>query len=1280
MGDLHEILPGGELSSFVEALWVDPELGKVWVVLSPGTPEEEARSWQQRLASLGLQVELRVKREKEEPPPEKMPGKAGRPRRQAQGAVVPLGDVRVGMGRAEVEGRLFDWEKGESRQGRQWLDLYITDEKDSLLVRVMENGKPFPAPVLHGRVRARGTVPREGRIKDDEPILLAEHLEMEPPAIPVDEAEVKRVELHAHTRMSAMAALTDAVSLVERAKAWGHEAVAITDHGVVQSFPAAMEAGERLGIKVIYGMEAYVVDEAPPPEALRGLHLPLDGPFLSVDLETTGLSPRGHRIIEVGAVRWEGGAPRGTFQRLVRLEGDLEADVIRLTGIRPEELSQAPPLREVLEEFLAFAGDLPLVAHNAAFDAGFLYRAAREELGLDYRPPVLDTLWLARAFMGELSGHGLASLARALGVPLKQHHRALDDAETAGGVFLKLLERAGAKGTWQDLLQAAREQKFRGLRPFHATILARSQKGLENLYRLVTSSHVEHFYRVPRIPKVLLAQYREGLWVGASGCADGELLDAWLTGEPEEQWQARLDFYDYVELNPLDTLDHLTPQYVGKGEVLAAYQKELWEAAQAKGKPAVAVGDVHYLDPWDEVGRTILLHQGRGSGEKSGAYPFRTTQDMLAAFAHLGEEGARRAVVEEPLQLARSIPILKALPDGLHAPHLPEAEEELFREVAKRARDLYGDPLPQAVAQRLEVELAAIRRHGYSTLYVLAARLVRRSLEGGYLVGSRGSVGSSLVATLLGITEVNPLPPHYRCPQCRHTEFPEGLEVGSGFDLPPKPCPRCGDSLVGDGHDIPFASFLGFEGEKVPDIDLNFSGEYQGQAHLEAEALLGRQHVVRAGTVSTIAERTAYGFCRSWAEAQGKELRAAELRRLSRLLVGVKRTTGQHPGGVMLFPQGEDIHRFTPLQWPANDSSSRQMTTHFDYDAISGRLVKLDLLGHDDPTTLKRLQELTGMDPREVPFADEATRRLFWEGEEGKGALGLPEFGTRFVRGMLAQTRPRTFAELVRISGLSHGTDVWANNGRDLVEAGTATLKDLISTREDIYLYLAQMGMDPRQAFEIGERVRKGKGLRPEDRQAMEALGVPGWYIDSAAKITYLFPKAHAVAYVMMAFRIAWFKCHHPLAFYAAYFSSHRDLFDGAWLAMDLTTWRQLLHQLERGSNRETAQAAVLEVALEMVEKGYRFFPVDLERSRAVEFLPVEEGGYRGLLPPFSVVAGLGEKSALRLVEAREEAAFSSRVDLQKRAGLSRSVVDTLAAQGVLRHLPEDNQLSFLGW
>ncbi|MBT9258515.1 MAG: PolC-type DNA polymerase III [Clostridiales bacterium] len=1274
MGELVEIVPDREAFPFVEALWVDPEDGRVWAVLTPGAGPSEVEALKEKLkASLGVEVEFRVRAEEAA---EIQPKKKAR--RASRGKAVALSEVQPGMGRVQVEGRLFDWER-ESRQGKGWLHLFITDETDSLMLRLEENGEPLPELQRDAWVRAWGTVPPEGRLKEKDPVLLVEGLEMEPPVIRPDEAPVKRVELHVHTRMSAMAALTDPQALLERAKAWGHEAVAITDHGVVQAFPAAMEAAEKLGIKLIYGMEAYVVDESPPPEALRGLALPLDGPFVSVDLETTGLSPRGHRIIEVGAVRWEGGTPQETFQRLVRLEGELAAEVTRLTGLRAEDLVKAPPLREVLEDFLAFAGHLPLVAHNAAFDVGFLYRAAREELGVDYRPPVLDTLWLARAFMGELTGHGLASLARALGVPLKQHHRALDDAETAGGVFLKLLERAGRKGTWKDLLEAAGKETFRGLRPYHVTLLARSEKGLENLYRLVTASHVEHFYRVPRIPKSLLQAHREGLLVGAAGCSEGELLDAWLTGEPEEQWKGRLSFYDYVELSPLDTLGHLIPQYVGSLDILKAYHRELVAAAREAAVPAVAVGDVHYLDPRDEVGRAILLHQGRGSGEKPGSYPFRTTGEMLEAFSYLGEDDARQVVVEAPLALARSIPPLKALPDGLHAPHLPEAEEELGEQVYRRARELYGDPLPEPVARRLEDELSAIRRHGYATLYVLAARLVRRSLEDGYLVGSRGSVGSSLVATLLGITEVNPLPPHYRCPECRYTEFVADPEVGSGFDLPEKACPRCGSHLVGDGHDIPFASFLGFDGEKVPDIDLNFSGEYQAQAHQHAEALLGRQYVVRAGTVSTIAERTAYGFCRSWAEAQGKELRAAELRRLSLLLVGVKRTTGQHPGGLMLFPQGEDIHRFTPLQWPANDPSSRQMTTHFDYDAISGRLVKLDLLGHDDPTTLKRLQELTGVDPREVPFQDEKTRRLFWEDPEGKGAMGLPEFGTRFVRGMLAQTRPRTFAELVRISGLSHGTDVWANNGRDLVESGTATLKELISTREDIYLYLAQRGMDPRQAFEIGERVRKGKGLRPEDREAMEALGVPRWYIDSAAKITYLFPKAHAVAYVMMAFRIAWFKVHHPLAFYAAYFSSNRELFDGEWLGMEVEEWRKRLGQLERGSSREMAQATVLEVALEMAEKGFRFFPVDLERSHAVEFLPVEEGGVKGLLPPFAVVAGLGEKSAWRLVEAREEAAFTSRLDLQKRAGLSRSVVETLAAQGVLRNLPEDNQLSFLG-
>ncbi|MBE3590207.1 MAG: PolC-type DNA polymerase III [Firmicutes bacterium] len=1093
---------------------------------------------------------------------------------------VPIAECTEEGARVTVRGRVCHVETRELRGGRHMCRLDIWDGTDTISARLFGEAEEIrrvaerlAAP---SEVRARGTLAYDARRQElqlNVEALLRFEVEER-----LDTAPEKRVELHVHTRMSAMDGLADVERLVERAARWGHRAVGVTDHGVVQAFPEAHEAGRRHGVKILYGMEAYVVDDR-PPLVLRPDHRPAAGRFVSLDLETTGLSPRAHDIIEIGAVRWEAGEPVERFQTFVDCGRPIPPEVQELTGIRPEMLAGAPPAAEALRAFLDFAGDDPLVAHNAAFDAGFLYRQVQRHLGGEYRPPVIDTMWLARALLPELSGHGLGPVAAALRVPLPQHHRALADAETAGGVYVRLLEKARETAevvSLEDLETLADRVPSRLGRPFHATVFAASEEGLRTLYRLVTRSHLEFFHRVPRLPRSLLAEARAGLLIGA-GCAESEVVDAWLSGEPDDEWLRRLAFYDFLEVVPRDALRHLCPSALAGEEDLRALQRAVVEAGRTLGKPVCAVGDVHFLDPEEAEFRAVLHANQHAGDEHAGALHLRTTEEMLEEFRFLGEETAREIVIEEPVRLAEALPDLSPLPDGLHAPHLDRAAEEVAEEARRRAAELYGEPLPPPVAERLEYELDRIIRHGYAALYLIAARLVRRSLEDGYLVGSRGSVGSSFVATLLGITEVNPLPPHYRCPACRYTEFASGDGEGtarSGFDLPRRACPRCGAELVGDGHDIPFASFMGFEGDKVPDIDLNFSGEYQPRAHRAAEELLGEGNVFRAGTISTVAERTAYGFARAYAEARGRTLRGAELERLARGCTGVKRTTGQHPGGLMVVPRGADVHAFTPLQYPANDPEAGQVTTHFDYHSISGRLVKLDLLGHDDPTALRMLQNWTGVDPRSIPFDDEATRSLFSScaalgvdpediGTE-VGCLGIPEFGTRFVRGMLVDTRPRTFADLVRISGLSHGTDVWANNARDLTRAGIATLSQVISTRDDLFLYLIECGMDRKQAFDIGERVRKGKGLREEDVERMRAAGVPDWYIESCQKISYLFPKAHAVAYVMMAFRIAWFKVHRPAAFYAVYFTLNAADFDAAWLEETPDAWRRRLEAVDR--------------------------------------------------------------------------------------------------------------------
>ncbi|MBX6351291.1 MAG: PolC-type DNA polymerase III [Clostridia bacterium] len=1217
---------------------------------------------------------------------------------EAAGDVVPISDCREPGPRVVVEGRVFETEVRELRGGRAVALAFLTDGADSIAVRVFGEAadvKELAARLEAGpRLRARGTLELEPR--SSQLVLRAEGLSAFPAPRREDAAVAKRVELHAHTRMSAMDGTADVARLVARAAAWGHEAVGVVDHGVVQAFPEAALAARRHGIKVLYGMEAYLVDDR-PPVVLRPDGRPAAGEFVALDLETTGLSPRSHAIVEIGAVRFRGGEPAERFHTFVDPGRDLSEKARELTGITEDMLRGAPRPGPAVERLLAFVGDLPVVAHNAAFDLGFVHAAAQAALGRPFRPPAVDTMWLARALLPELSSHGLAQVTEALGVSLPRHHRAEGDALATGLAFLRLVARAGescglsAAPTLEELAGLSRLVPARLVRPVQATVFAKSPEGLGNLYRLVTESHLEHFHRVPRIPRSVLSARRAGLVVGSGGPAS-EALEAWLAGEPEEEWTARLRFYDFLELVPQEALESALAGQVDD-EAVKAYHRALLAAGDRLGLPVLAVGDVHHLDPEDAACREVLLVSQRAEDEPRRGVHLRTTEEMLAAFRHLGEPEAERVVVREPVAFARSFPELSPLPEGLSAPELEGAAERVTDEAYARARELYGDPLPRPVAERLEEELAMIVGHGYAALYAIAARLVARSLADGYLVGSRGSVGSSLVATLLGITEVNPLPPHYVCPACRWAEFaglPEG--VRSGFDLPPRPCPKCGRPMRGDGHDIPFASFLGFEGDKVPDIDLNFSGEYQARAHQAAEELLGPGSVYRAGTIATVAERTAYGLVRAYAESSGRELSEAEVRRLVRGLTGVKRTTGQHPGGLMVVPRGRDPHEFTPLQRPANDPGAN-VTTHFDYHAIEGRLVKLDLLGHDDPTALKLLHEMTGVDPREVPFSDEATRAIFRgrgalglpEREGEVGTLGIPEFGTRFVRGMLLDTRPATFAELVRISGLSHGTDVWANNARELTREGTATLSEVIATRDDLYLYLIERGMEPKRAFDIGERVRKGRGLGPEDEEAMRALGIPGWYVESCRKITYLFPKAHAVAYVMMAFRIAWYKVHRPAAFYAAHFTIHAGDFDPAWASLDAEACRRLAADLDRvgAPPKERQQATLLELIAEMRERGLGLLPIDLTRSEATRFRVEPEGAERAERPegagvriPFVAAPGLGEKAARQLCEERARGAFRSRAELRERAGLGRAVLDVLERVGALAGLPEDDQIA----
>ncbi|QZA33532.1 PolC-type DNA polymerase III [Hydrogenibacillus sp. N12] len=1194
-----------------------------------------------------------------------------------------------------VEGVVFAREERPTRTGAVLL-LKIADGESALAVKLFlrKSDDAVRAAALQEGVRARF----RGRVAFDpyerDLVLTADDVVRLPDRRREDRAPKKRVELHLHTAMSAMDAPLPVAAAVRRAAEYGHAAVAITDHGVVQAYPEAYAAGEQYGVKILYGLEAYLVDDEteivfdPDPE--RRLS---DDTYVVFDVETTGLSSERDTIIEIGAVKIEGGREVGAFHTFVDPGRPLPAKIVELTGITDAMLRGAPTPEEALARFRAFIDGATLVAHNARFDLGFL-RAGLKRAGLHpFSGPAIDTLGLARLLLPDLKNHRLDTLAEHFGVALERHHRAVDDARATAEIFLKLLQELAGRGiTTQGALAAEKDpEAYAKVRPKHATLWATSEAGLQNLYRLVTKSHLETFHRVPRITKRDLEAHREGLLVG-SGCDEGELFDAAMN-EDFDSLLRRMSFYDVVEVMPPDV--YLARMDLPEAEALPIIRQaieRLIAAAEVAGKPVVATGNVHHLDPEDVVFRRILLANQNGPRTRDPnrirPQPYRTTEEMLEAFAFLGREKAEEIVIHQPTAIAEAIPSMKPFPDGLFTPVIDGAEDEIRRLATERARAVYGDPLPAIVAERLERELRSIIDGGFAVVYLIAQKLVKKSLEDGYLVGSRGSVGSSLVATMLGITEVNPLPPHYVCPSCHYSAFVEDGSVKDGYDLPEQACPVCGTPLHRDGHDIPFETFMGFKGDKVPDIDLNFSGEYQAEAHRHAEAILGRTNVFRAGTISTVAEKTAYGFVRKYLEERGENRRKAEIDWLARGTAGVKRTTGQHPGGLIVVPRGEDVHRFTPLQRPADDPASETITTHFDYHALSDRLLKLDLLGHDDPTVLRMLNDLTGIDPRTVPPTDPTVMALF-SGTEPLGpdvgleaidvrvgTLGLPEFGTRFVRGMLEETRPTTFAELVQISGLSHGTDVWVGNAQELIRSGVAELKDVIGCRDDIMLYLIGKGLEPQQAFRIMESVRKGKGVPPDDQEAMRAHGVPAWYIDSCQKIKYMFPKAHAVAYVLMAVRIAYFKVYHPLAFYATYFSIRADEFDLALvLAGEAAVREKIAELMQKGSEasaKEKNLLTVLEVAYEMLRRGFRFLPLDLERSDAFRFIP--EGD--GLLVPFTAVDGLGEAAAESIVRAREDGPFLSVEDFHARTRVSKTVVDALRALGAFAHLPETNQMT----
>lgn len=1184
-------------------------------------------------------------------------------------------------GTAVIEGKVFDAETRSLKSGKKMVLFMITDFTGSLTVKIFPGNNQTLDSVsgikegLWLRVR--------GKIRYDdfqrEPVMIAESIQIISPRLPRDEAEEKRVELHLHTKMSAMDSVVELEEVIKLAASWGHQALAVTDHGVVQAFPEAAQLAKKYGIKMIYGMEGYLVnDESPlitnaPPYDLW--EVPLVIPVVKTDVSGS----RHKTLKEFVAIRIENGEVTGEYTGLKPSAGEE-------TETTAEENSSAD---RVFQDFLAFARHAVVVVHPSLSGWDFLAAKLRSLTTEEYRPPVLDILNLCRALCPHLPDEDLKTIAGEFGVTVNGTEKILDEAGILGKITREALTLCGEKGItgWQQLDSLRPGMNPEQLPSYHILILVRNMTGLRNLYRLVSESHLHFFHRHPRIPRSLLTCYREGLLLGTA-CESGELFSTLLEGEKEKKRIAEIvKFYDFLEIQPLGNNDFLLREGKLTREELIEINRYICRLGEEYNKPVVATGDVHFLRPGDEIFRRVLMAgQGYSDADRQAPLYFRTTEEMLAEFSYLSPETARKVVIENPARLAEAVEKIQPVPEEFCPPDIPGAGEEIRQMAYDKAREIYGDPLPPKIREQLEWELKSIIGHGYAVIFLIAHKLVKKSLEDGYLVGSRGSVGSSLVAKMCGITEVNPLPAHYLCPNCRYCEFPETGNRLSGIDLPAKDCPECGTVLRKDGHDIPFATFMGFDGDKEPDIDLNFSGEYQAEVHRYTEELFGKDRVFRAGTISTLAEKTAYGFVRGYVDERKLELKNTEISRLVKGCSKVKRTTGQHPGGMMVVPAGREIYHFTPVQYPANDREAEWITTHFDYRSLSGRLVKLDILGHDDPTILKMLSDLTGIDPSTIPLDDPQTMKLFSSAaplgltaEElgfDLGTLGIPEFGTEFVRQMLAETKPTTFSELVRISGLSHGTGVWLGNAQELIEKGVATLSEVISTRDDIMNYLIPKGVPSRKAFAIMEQVRKGKGLSPEDIKLLKEHAVPEWYVEACQKIKYMFPKAHAVAYVMMAFRIAYFKVHYPEAFYACYFTVRADECDAGLMLGSVEEIQEAMGELKEKGNEATARERNLYIILEIVReallRGIRFLPVDLYQSDPVRFLITPDG----LRIPFISLPGLGENAAWYLDQARREKAFFSVEDLKTRARLTSAVIDVLENHGCLKGLPAKNQLT----
>jgi len=1197
--------------------------------------------------------------------------------------------------RKTIQGYVFDVETIKLRSGRSLLILKVTDYTDSLEVKLFsrndEDEAMFEKATSGMWIKARGRIQTD--MYSNQLVMMANDINEIDVQLRTDQAKEgeRRVELHAHTTMSQLDAVVSPTDLIAQAAKWGHDAIAITDHSVVQSFPEAFAASEKYDMKVIYGMEANLVDDGVPiAYNTKDIYLE-ESTFVVFDVETTGLSAVYDTIIEIAGVKIHRGEVIDKFESFANPHRPLPKVITDITGITDDMLVDAPEVDDVLKRFYEWIGDDVLVAHNASFDMGFLNNGL-QRINIDpLTNAVIDTLELARFLYPELGNHRLNTLCDHLDVELVQHHRAIYDAEATGYLFWKFLQELKEKNIINHLElnnHIGEGNAYQHARPYHCTILVKNEIGLKNLYKLVSESHINYFYRTPRIPRSLLQEHREGLLIG-SACDEGELFETMLQKSVQEAEEVA-QFYDFIEIHPPEVYIGLIERDIVQNEAqILDVLNNLTKLGERLNKPVVATGNVHHLEEHEKLYRKILIASQKGNPLNRQTLPntpFYTTDEMIEKFQFLGEKLAHQVVVTNTQAINKQIESVRPLKKDLYTPHIPGAEEEVKELVYKNAQELYGEDLPEIVEKRLEKELNSIIGHGFSVIYLISHKLVKRSLNDGYLVGSRGSVGSSLVATLTDITEVNPLPPHYVCESCQYVEFISDGSYASGFDLPDKHCENCNIPLMKDGQDIPFETFLGFEGDKVPDIDLNFSGEYQPNAHNYTRELFGEDKVFRAGTIGTIAERTAYGYVRGYASDFDIHYRNAEIDRLVQGCSGVKRTTGQHPGGIIVVPEDKEIFDFTPIQYPADDRESEWKTTHFDFHSIEDNLLKLDILGHDDPTVIRMLQDLTGIDPQSIPIDDEKVMQLF-SGTESigvdperilcqTGTLGVPEFGTQFVRQMLEQTKPSSFAELVIISGLSHGTDVWLGNAQDLINDGICELSEVIGCRDDIMVYLMQKGLDASLAFTIMESVRRGRGLKPDWIEEMKKHNVPNWYIESCEKIKYMFPKAHAAAYVLMAVRIAYFKVYYPIEFYAAYFSVRARDFELDTMVQGKDALRERVIEIRNKGNDATPKEknllTVLKVALEMTERGFTFQKVDLYRSHATEF--IVDGDT--LIPPFHSVDGLGTNAAKNIVKAREQGEFLSKQDLRERSRISKTVLEYLDQHGCLEGMAEENQLS----